>query len=100
MSTQILDINKRFLKNIFIYTGEQYEILSNYIVKLIIKLNLMISALKSRAEIVETKDDNIMYLKKYENMYKRYYLIDKYRTTREENKTIQPKPTVQNSIKE
>ena len=93
-------INDVFLKNIFIYTGEQYEILSNYIVKLIIKLNLMISALKSRAEIVETKDDNIMYLKKYENMYKRYYLIDKYRTTREENKTIQPKPTVQNSIKE
>lgn len=93
-------INNVFLKNIFIYTGENYEILSNYIVKLIIKLNSMITALESRADLVETKEDNIMYLKKYENMYKRYSMIEKYRMTREENKTIPPKPTVQNSIKE
>ena len=87
-----------FLKNIFIYTGAHYEILSNYITKLIVKLNTIITALDTKADIANVKED-IQNLEKYDNIYKRYSLINKYiGCCKEDKDTRHSKPTVQNSV--
>ena len=66
-------INNLFSNNLVIYVGNQYEILSNYIIKLVVMINMIMFSL-----IVGENDNKLNEFLKQEdldNVYKRYSIL-------------------------
>ena len=64
-------INQLFMNNMVIYVGKQFEVLSNYIRKMVVMLNTIVFSFI----INENDDNNIIKLNQIDNIYKRYTLF-------------------------
>ena len=68
LSTNGIDeINSLFMNDVVIYTGKNYEILSNYLIKLVIKINDFIAFYPKKNKIEEVEDYSTP-----DNVYTRY----------------------------
>ena len=55
------------MNEVVIYTGKNYEILSNYLIKLVIKINDFVASYPKKNKIEEVEDDSTP-----DNVYTRY----------------------------
>lgn len=68
LSTNGIDeIETLFMNEVVIYTGKNYEILSNYLIKLVIKINDFVAFYSKKNKIEEVEDDSTP-----DNVYTRY----------------------------